>query len=356
MNIREVNESLIHGSVSKEIEQMVALLEVADPGLQLLAPLAKAAWQLHSTNAISPEVAEAALNATFLVASDVPYDLLSGENICTSECEKVRHTLTVEVESKVAKRAITLSFASEGAIQCIMGGEAPLTPSLAMSEISFEKLKPKQLSESQFFDAYEAIAIPTSPVAYPCDTDFIGMLTYRLVEIGGQPVSGPCFTDFFNDFSCYDPGLLNEWVGGDEFCWLHQLTREQAEELGLVRRDGRHSNPSMPDWLSDDLTFSKVWITREDLKESYEQGSVSGYVLDDILLCLGAGPGWQPWQPDDWQSEVDDLNTSLDNYPENQMPLKIIHLSKQSPCDDPDAGAILKLMGNLVSAYADRGT
>jgi hypothetical protein len=353
MNIREVNELLILGLLSKEVEQMVALLEVADPGLQLLSPLAKAAWQLHSTNTISPEVAEAALDATFLVASHLPDDLLAGENICTFECEKVVHTLTIEVESKDSKRAITLSFASEGAIQCLMGGEAPLRPSLPMSEISFEQLKPNQLSESQFFDAYETIAIPASPAAYPCDTDFIGMLTYRLVEIGGQPVSGPCFTDFFNDFSCDDLGLLNDWPDSDEFCWLHQLTREQAEELALARRDGRQSDPSMPDWLRDDLTFSKVWITREDLKESYEKGTVDSYALDDILLCLGAGPGWQPWQPDDWQSEVDGLDTSLDLFPENQMPLKIIHLSKQSPCDDPDAGAILKLMSNLVSAYAD---
>lgn len=355
MNIREINESLILGSLSKEAEQMVALLEVADPGLQLLSPLAKAAWQLHSTNAISPEVAEAALDATFLVASHLRDDLLARENICTFEGEKIRHMMTIEVGSEASTRVITLSFASEGVIHCLMGGEAPLRPSLAMSEISLAKLKPNQLSESQFFDAYEAIAISASPAAYPCDTDFIGMLTYRLVEIGGQPVSGPCFTDSFNDFSCDDPGLLNEWPNSDEFCWLHQLTREQAEELELARRDGIHSNPSMPDWLRDDLTFSKVWITREDLKESYEQGSVSGYVLDDILLCLGAGSGWQPWQPDDWQSEVDDLDRSLDIYPETQMPLKIIHLSKQSPCDDPDAGAILKLMGNLVRAYADRG-
>ena len=354
MNIREVNESLILGSLSKEMEQMIALLEVADPGLQFLSPLAKAAWQLHSTNTISREVAEAAFDATFLIASHLPEDLLAGENICTFESERVEHTMKIKARSNSARQVITLSFASEGAIQCLMGGEAPLTPSLAMSEIALGELNPNQLIESHFFDAYEAIAIPAAPAAYPCDTDFIGMLTYRLVEIGAQPVSGPCFTDYFNDFSCEDPGLLTESIDSSGFCWLHQLTRGQAEELGLARRDGRHSDPSMPDWLSDDLTFSKVWITREDLKESYGQGTVNGYMVEDILLCLGAGPGWQPWQPDDWQSGVDDLGMSLDIYPENQMPLKIIHLSRQSPCDDPDAGAVLRLLSSLVSAYADR--
>lgn len=35
------------------------------------------------------------------------------------------------------------------------------------------------------------------------------------------------------------------------------------------------------------------------------------------------------------------------------MPLKTIYLSKRSRCDDSDLGAILQLLGNLMSAYAD---
>lgn len=353
MNIRKVNESLILGSLSKEMEQMVALLELADPGLPCLSPLARAAWQLLSTGSVSREVAEAALDATFLIASHLPEDLLSGETICTFEQEKVDHSIAVEVESKSAKQPIKLSFTSEGAVQCLMGGDAPLTPFLSMNEIGLHKSGPDLLSEAKIFEPYESIATPAAPAAYPCDTDFIGMLTYRLVCVDALEVSGPCFTDSFNDFSCDDSGLLTEGIHGREFSWLHQLTREQAEALGLARRDGCQSDPSMPGWLSDDLMFSKISITSEDLKESYDQGTVTGYDVDDILLCLGAGPAWQPWQPDDWQSGIDDMDRSLDDYPETQIPLKIIHLSKGSPCNDPDAAAILQLLGNLVSACAD---
>ena len=353
MNSREVNESLILGSLSKEMEQMVALLELADPGLPCLSPLARAAWQLLSTKSVSREAAEAALDATFLIASHLPEDLLSGETVCTFEGEKVEHVMTIEFGAKPVKQAIKLSFSSGGAVQCLMGGEAPLTPFLSMNEIGLHKSGPDLLSEAKIFEAYESTAAPAAPAAYPCDTDFIGMLTYRLVRVDAQEVSGPCCTDFFNDFSYDDSGLLTEGIHGREFSWLHQLTREQAEALGLDRRDGCHNDPSMPDWLSDDLTFSKIWITSEDLKESYEQGSVTGYDVEDILLCLGAGADWHPWQPDDWQSGIDDMDRSLDVYPEFQMPLKIIQFSKGQPCNDPDAAAILQLLGNLVSACAD---
>jgi hypothetical protein len=356
MNNREVNEALILGQLSKDIQQLVALLELADPGLPGLSPLARAAWQLNSTGTVNRELAEAALDATFLIASPLGEDLLTGEHICTFECEKIDHTINIEITSKSGKKIIVLSFSSEGAVQCLLGGESPLTPSLAMSEIELGKSKMNLWSETQIFEAYKSIAISDSPAAYPCDTDFIGILTYTLTRINTEPVSGPCLSDCYNDFSCSDPGLLAEWIEGREFCWLHQLTREQAEALGLARPDGCHSDASMPDWLRDDLAISKLWITSEDLKESYEKGTASGYELEDILLCLGAGPDWQPG---DWHSGVDEVDESLDeldHYPETQMPLRIIHLSKVSPCNDPNAGAVLQLLGNLVSICADQET
>lgn len=354
MNSREVNESLMLGSLSDEMEKLIALLELADPALPCLSPLAKAAWEVHSKKSISREVAESALEATFLIASPLGEDLLAGEHICTFECEKVEHTIAVVVASKSERQVVTLSFASEGAVQCLLGGDAPLTPSLALSALSLDRLGPDSVSESQIFDAYKSSATPASPAAYPCDTDYIGILTYRLIRVGAERVNGPCFTDNYNDFSCDDPGLCSDWIEGRQFGWFHQLTREQAEALGLARRDGCHSDPSMPEWLSDDLTISKLWITGDDLKESYTEGSVTDYVVEDILLCLGAGP---EWQPSEWESGVDEVDRSLerlDRYPDAQMPIKIVHFNKSSPCNDPDAGAILKLLNNLVRACADQ--
>jgi hypothetical protein len=356
MNNHEVNEALILGQHRKDIQQLVALLELADPALPGLSPLARAAWQLNSTGTVSRELAEAALDATFLIASPLGEDLLAGEHICTFELEKIDHTINIEVRSESGSKDIVLSFSSDGELQCLLGGEAPLTPSLAMSAIELGKLKTNLLSEAQIFEAYETIAIADSPAAYPCDTDFIGILTYTLTRINTEPVSGPCLSDCYNDFSCLDSGLLTEWVEGREFCWLHQLTREQAEVLELARPDGSHGDRSMPYWLRDDISISKLWITSEDLKESYAKGTVSGYELEDIILCLGAGPDWQPGG---WHSGVDEGDGRLDgvdHYPETQRPLKIIHLSKLSPCNDPDAGAVLQLLGNLVNVCVDQET
>ena len=355
MNIREVNEALILGrQLRKDIQQLVALLELADSALPVLSPLARAAWQLNSTGTVSRELAVAALNATYLIASPLGEDLLAGDHICTFELEKVNHTINVEARSKSGSRDIVLSFSSEGAVQCNLGGEAPLTPSLAMSAIELPKSKMGLLSEAQIFEAYETVAMLDSPAAYPCDTDFIGILTYTLTWINNLPVSGPCMSDSYNYFHCFDPGLLTEEIDGREFCWLHQLTREQAEALELARSDGCHSDASMPDWLRDDISISKSWITSEDLKESYAEGTASGYELEGIILCVGGGP---EWQPGDWLSGVDEVDRSLDeldHFPETQRPLRIIQLSKLSPCNDPDAAAVLQLLGNLLSVCADQ--
>lgn len=357
MNIREVNKALILGrQLRKDIQQLVTLLELADSSLPALSPLARAAWQLNSTGTVSREFAEAALKATFLIASPLGEDLLEGEHICTFGLEKVNHAINIETRSKSGSKDIVLLFSSEGAVQCNLGGEAPLTPSLAMSEIELGKSKTSPLSETLIFEAYETIAISHSPAAYPCDTDFIGMLTYTLTSINTEPVSSPCLSDNYNDFYCSNPGLLAEEIEGREFCWLHQLTRKQAEALELARPDGCHSDASMPGWLRDDISISKLWITSEDLKESYAKGTASGCEIEDIILCLGAGPDWQPGDWDSGVNEVDGSLIDLDHYPATQMPLKIIQLNRSSPCNDPDAGVVLQLLGKLSHVCADQET
>lgn len=348
INCREVNELLVTGNVGEELTRFVELLELENPNLPMLSPLARAAWHLLSRGSISSEEAEAALVSTVLIAGEDSEGLLSGESICTFELEKAAHLIPVKVMSQDGSRMIRLSFESEGNFQCMLGSDAPLTPWLTLDCLAnawhSSPREPNSPFDQFLFPLYETVAVHKSPVCYPCDTDFIGMITYTLVDIEGNRVGGPSLLDQKNSLEWPDYGLLEKKPSGREFCWLHQLTLAQAHSLGLARSSGTHQDPDMPEWLADNLTFSKLWIGPDDLHDSYSEGRVIGYGVDSLLLCLGAG---QEWSPGDLDSQMDELD-SIEEYPSTQLPIKVFSLSKGLACDDPDLGQALQILDQLV--------
>ena len=335
------------------MKSLLELLELADPGLRCLSPLARASWRLHSKGSVSREEAETALAATFLIPGDDARDdakaVLADEQIHSSEYEKVEHIIVVEVRSQSGLRNITLSFASEGTSQ--YNGDGPEW--ITVRELGCDQFCAPVLTEDDIVNSYERKAFKNSPICYPCDTDFIGMPTYTLVSIADQPVSGPSLTDYYHEVQWLEQGLQKEPLKGREFSWLHQLTREQAETLGLARSNGFHQDPTMPHWLADDLDFSKILITTEDLQSSYSQGTVTSYAIGDLLLCLGAGPEWRPLCIDEQVDEVNEEKDAMNPYPETQLPIKVFALAKASPCQDPGATAALQLLGRLLQASKD---
>jgi len=344
MNCRQINHNLILGNIDSEMKSLLELLELADPGLRCLSPLARASWRLHSKGSVSREEAEAALAATFLIPGDDAEAMLAGEHILSSEFERVEHIIVVEVKTQSSLRTITLSFASEGTSQ--YNGDGPEW--ITVRGLGYDQLCVPVLTEDDIINAYETKTFKNSPTCYPCDTDFIGMPTYTLVSIADQPVSGPSLTDYYHLVEWIDQGFQKEPLEGREFSWLHQLTREQAETLGLARSNGIHPDPTMPHWLADDVDFSKIWISTESLQNSYSQGTVTSYAIGDLLLCLGAGPEWRPLDMDEQVDEVDEERDALDPYPETQLPIKVFSLAKGSLCQDPGATAALQLLDRLV--------
>lgn len=187
------------------------------------------------------------------------------------------------------------------------------------------------LTDLDVLNAYARCHRHDSPACYPCDTDFIGIPTYTLVSIGGQQVSGPSLSDCYGIVEWNDRGLQQEPLEGRQFCWLHQLTCCQAETLGLARSHGNNRDPAMPDWLADDLQFSKVWITTDDLQESYECGNVTSYGPGELVLCLGAGPSWSLGGLSEQVDVVDEEVDAMVRFPETQPPLKVCMLRKVEP-------------------------
>lgn len=324
MNCRQVNHQLILGTIDAEMTSLLELLELADPSLSCLSPLARAAWRLHSQGSFHINEAELALASTFLVPCDDVEEMLGGDALCSSFFETVEHTIEVDVRTPSETRSIILKFESDGS--CEYRGDGP--PWFSLSELELEP-SAEVLTDNDVLIAYARCNRHESPTCYPCDTDFIGIPTYTQVSIGVQHVSGPSLSDCYCNVEWIDQGLQQEPLEGGEFCWLHQLTSSQAEALGLARNHGNHADPAMPDWLADDLQFSKVWITTDDLQYSYAQGNVTSYGLGDLLLCLGAGPNWSPCDREEQVDEVDGEMDAIDRFPETQRPLKVCKLAKE---------------------------
>lgn len=351
MNNREIHRRLILGSIDEELKSLIELLEMADPGLQGLSPLARAAWRLHSRGSVNREEAEAALAATFLIPSDDAEGLLEGGgNLHIQEREIVAHSIPIQVTSPTNQWHLELSFHSYGdSIHMLEGAYACIDLVSLIRKAGLRIASDEQL----LFSAYEAAELHTQPQCEPCDSEFIGNITYTLREIAGEPVSGPCLSDLKHDIAWQELGLLEEEPEEPTFCWLHQLTREQAESLGLARERGKHQDPSMPEWLRDDVAFSLLWITPDDLYANYSNGNVTGCEIDYLLLCLGAGP---EWIPGDWDGQLDEIDGDLEDqgtYPETQQPLHVFAFTKGSACDDPDAAAALQLLDRLIQVCVD---
>ena len=348
MNCREINDRLITGACDQDLAQRLQLLELADPGLSMLSPLAKAAWRLHSDHNVSRDEAQKALASTFLIASSYSAEeLLGGDNVTTAELEQVEHVISIEVTSPLATRAVSLLFESEGVIEHASAGEV----AIALDKLDIAPGCIDGPTEQDLFDAFENEFRRERPACYPCDTDFIGMVTYRMKSVSDQPVSGPCMTDHSHQIEFSDLGLLQEEPNGREFCWLHQLTREQAGMLGLARASGRHHDLDLPEWLADDLSFSKLWISPDDLFKSYQQGTVNGYEVDSLLLCLGAGSEWYPGAIDTQVDEIDGDLDQISEFQATQLPIRAFSLSKGLSCDDSGLAHVLNLLGTLTGLY-----
>ncbi|MEB3271846.1 MAG: hypothetical protein VKJ44_09420 [Synechococcus sp.] len=361
MNQREINSQLIRGLFDQELGRQLQLLETSDSELRCLSPLARAAYLLLSGGELSRALAEQALAATFLIASDDAEGLLEGGCICTAEQEEVVHGISIEIQTRDSCRSLDLGFVSCGAVQSMLGGDAPLTAWLRLNCLQFQADNLNPLTAESLLATYQSQAQKQMPSCYPCDTDFIGSIAYTLSSIGEHHVDGPCLCDQKNSLEWLDTGLLDELPDADRFCWLQQLTRTQAESLGLTGGQGRHHSPGLPEWLSDQIEFSKLWISRDDLYKSYSKGRVTCYKVDQLLLCLGAGP---EWIPGDLDSQVDELAADQDcahAFPATQMPLLVLSFTRESSrvfsyiqgsfCENTDFIFSLALLSKLLQIY-----
>jgi hypothetical protein len=333
--------------------ELVALLELEQPCLEFLCPLARAIYWLETNRQGSIDV-NGVLGSLWLI--DESEARGTGEYGEDYACVK-----------EVVHHSIITAF---GGIEIDLGFESSTTmvhykefwPAY-LRAVSAHAIELNLAAEhSHLIDQWfaeldaEAKSLRRSPDGYPTDSgEFIGTCRYTLTSVNGLPIEGPTFSDTYHE---QDWGGLNEdypqrWDGDSEnssFCWLHYLCREQAEQSGITAK-GKQAlgrDKDYPEWLPKKLAadLEDQWINSDQISDSYGNGMVIVAPSTDGLIAVGCGADWDPSDP---ESQVDLEVAEWGEYPANASPLLQIELSRGDEALPPELERLLPYLLKLSS-------
>ena len=328
MKTLAINRVLILGCASEGDLAILDLLLLDDPNLQILSPLAKAGYFKARTGQIPIEVANEALQTIFAIAGEDGEALRAGESIVVFVEEFVQHC----IERKIGEsRLIQIGFESEGSISEFLGNSDAW---LSLDEVAVESLnKRSQLLSDDIFESLNRKVDRRKPKCYPCDTDFIGVVTYGIKSIGHIEVQGFSAIDYCNEFEIGHERIELEGIEDGRFRWIDLLDNKQKAELGIgiaVEQD----DPS-------------VWIDRLQLLNSYQDGCVKKCQIDCFVLTLGSGASWSPDEIDEWINDLD-ASSEDEHFSERQSPILTYTYRNHSAKFDDDPSHALELVSALL--------
>ena len=213
----------------------------------------------------------------FLLPADNARELGDGENFLLCESELVRHSIMLTASADNETRMYRLDFEAEGVIQSLLNGEHPHTPILPLSEILTKLKGLGSMDRKRILEVYQEVAFTDTPQCRPCDTDFIGSFSTKLVLINGvRPTT--CQEIFVNELGMYDidpfasNNLNRQWIEGMISTNIVQDTEADHDH-----------NEFMP---VEPLIIEGETITSDQLAHSYAMGSCYQYIISNLALMI----------------------------------------------------------------------
>ena len=174
---------------------------------------------------------------------------------------------------------------------------------------------------------------------YPTDSgEFIGTSSYTLTSVNGLPVEGPTFSDTYHEqeWENLNDQYIQRWDEDDEnsesaFFWLHSLTQEMAEQLGIAASGDEalgDDQEEYPAWMPKTLlkNSDSFWIDADQIQASYARGNVIVDPSTCAWIAVGCGAAWDPTEPG---SQVNpEQSGEWESFPEMMGPLLRIELSQ----------------------------
>lgn len=329
MKTLAINRDLILGCASEGDLAILDFLLLDDPNLQILSPLAKAGYFKARMGQIPIEVANEALQTIFAIAGEDGEALRAGESIVVFVEEFVQHC----IERKIGEsRLIQIGFESEGSISEFLGNSDAW---LSLDEVAEKSLnKRSQLLSDDIFESLNRKVDRRKPKCYPCDTDFIGVVTYGIKTIGHIEVQGFSAVDYCNEFEIGHERIELEGIEDGKFRWADLLNNKQKADLGIG--------------LVVDEDDPSAWIDRRQLLNSYLDGCVKKSKIDCFILTLGSGSSWSPDGIDEWTNDLD-ASSKDEHFSEYQSPILTYTYRNYSGKFDHDPSRALILVEAILS-------
>lgn len=333
ISLDALNREILLNPASAGSNELVALLELEKPGLEFLCPLARAIYWLETNREGSIDV-NGVLGSLWLIdESEARGTGEYGEDYACVE-EVVHHSII----TTFGGIEIDLGFDSSTTMVHYKEFWPAYLWMVSAHSIKFDLAADHSHLIEHWFAGLDAETKSSRMLrGYPTDSgEFIGSSSYALTSVNGLLVNGPSFSDTYHDQS-WDG--LNEdypqrWVEGGEdscFCWLHYLSRDQAEQIGIAAKGRKALGPdkAYPEWapkkLVDDL--DDQWNDSDQIGNSYGEGNVIVESSTKAYIAAGCGAEWDPSNP---ESQLDVVADGCEEFPGNAAPLLKIEINRNA--------------------------
>ena len=353
IDLLALNRQILLNPSAAGSNDLVALLELEQPGLECLCPMARAIYWMESNRQGHIDANEA-LDSVWVV-DDSEAQGTGGHGDYADVTESVKHAIIIRYE----EAEIELGF--ESSSEMVYCGEywPEWVRSVNAPDITADFISDHCRLIEQWFAKLDGgssdARVRRSPNGYPTDSgEFIGTCCYTLASVNGMAVEGPTYSDTYHEQAW--EGLNEDYPQrSDEepscFCWLHYLSCEQAEQIGIAARGKKALGPNenYPEWAPKAVINQGdgLWIDSDQIQSSYSEGTVIVKPSTDAWLAVGCGPEWDPnYHPND---QSDPENGEWEQYPTNAGPVIRIEISRGEEVLPPELVALLPYIQRLHS-------
>ena len=238
---------------------------------------------MYSLNKIRSKILQSdPTQIVFLPCDDIE-GLNQSQDGCLLETEYVRHSLEIEPHLHGMSSKVRLDFVAEGVIQSMLCGSHPDTPPVVtLSDLLPSFKEAKTITRDKIHKAFEQYRFSQEPRCHLCDTDFIGMISSKLIMVNGICLPSTTDLDIQKGYieaygamsdstwqSCIDIAKINDFI--------HEHYSESIES-SIKQREDFHNVNSLS--LKGDI------VSAENIAESYAQGCSYGYGVNDLALKI----------------------------------------------------------------------
>lgn len=229
-----------------------------------------------------------------LLACEQVRDLSEGEDVCLFETESVRHSLEIRACADSSTSSYRLDFVASGVIQSLLNGDHPHTPMMSLSDLWSELARCQEVTGEEILRVYKEKAFSPVPRCYPCDTDFIGIITSKLVMVNGIYLQSPVELEISKGYI----DVVQESGGIGRSSWDSCLDLPRIKELfGAQRVNSDEAQESDSEFSGvSALQIESSAVSADDIAASYSQGIAYEYSIDYLVLMIDeeegdGGPG-----------------------------------------------------------------